>query len=148
MLRRPPKSTRTATLFPSATLFRSQGPYQLNLETLGRLAYARQFERIVVKTDPDGRVTRLGDVARIELGAQDYSANGYLDEQTAVPLLIFQRPGSHALETSDRVIAAMEELARHFRSGLRDALAYHPSSEARSGGKEGDGTCRSRSVPD
>src|SRR3546814_13053024 len=124
MIPRPPRSTRTDTRCPYTTLFRSppvptQGPYQLNIETLGRLADARQFERIVVKTDPDGRVTRLGDVARIELGAQDYSANGYLDEQTAVPLLLFQRPGSNALETSDRVIAAMEELSRDFPSGLR-----------------------------
>src|SRR3546814_7972327 len=74
-----------------------------------------------------GRVTRLGDVARIELGAQDYSANGYLDEQTAVPLLIFQRPGSNALETSDRVIAAMEELSRDFPSGLRYDIVYNPT---------------------
>src|SRR3546814_12593113 len=75
-----------------------------------------------------GRVTRLGDVARIELGAQDYSANGYLDEQTAVPLLIFQRPGSNALETSDRVIAAMEELSRDFPSGLRYDIVYNPTA--------------------
>src|SRR3546814_1839164 len=127
MLRRPPKSTRTATLFPSATLFRSQGPYQLNLETLGRLAYARQFERIVVKTDPDGRVTRLGDVARIELGAQDYSAHGYLDELTAVPLLVFQRPGSNALETADRVISTMEELSHDFPAVVRYDLVYNPT---------------------
>src|SRR3546814_9635115 len=54
----------------------TQGPYQLNIETLGRLADARQFERIVVKTDPDGRVPRLGECARIELGAPDYSEIG------------------------------------------------------------------------
>src|SRR3546814_7994771 len=105
----------------------TQGPYQLNIETLGRLADARQFERIVVKTDPDGRGTRRGDVRAEEHKAEDYSANGYLDEQTAVPLLIFQRPGSNALETSDRVIAAMEELSRDFPSGLRYDIVYNPT---------------------
>ena len=64
-----------------------QGAYQLNVETLGRLSDPRQFGNIVVKTDDDGRVTRLEDVARVELAAQDYTANGYLDERPAVPLL-------------------------------------------------------------
>ena len=93
-----------------------QGAFQLNVETLGRLVDPRQFDNIVVKTDEDGRVTRLDDIARVELAAQDYTANGYLDERPAVPLLVFQRPGSNALETSDRLIAddggAVEETFR------------------------------------
>src|SRR5687767_326753 len=60
------------------------GAYQLNVETQGRLIEPDQFAEIVVRTDPDGRVTRIRDVARVELGAQDYSANGYLDEREAV----------------------------------------------------------------
>ena len=71
-------------------------------ETLGRLTDPRQFGNIVVRTDPDGRVTRVRDIARVELGALDYSANGYLDKRQAVPLLIFQLPGSNALATADR----------------------------------------------
>src|SRR5690606_16392068 len=55
----------------------SQGAFQLNVETLGRLVDRRQFERIIVKSDPDGRVTRIKDVARVELGALDYTTNGY-----------------------------------------------------------------------
>ena len=54
------------------------GAFQLNVETLGRLRDARQFEDVVVKTE-DGRITRIADIARVELGAQDYNANGYLD---------------------------------------------------------------------
>jgi HAE1 family hydrophobic/amphiphilic exporter-1 len=104
-----------------------QGAYQLNIETLGRLVDQRQFERIIVRTDPDGRVTRLGDIARIELGAQSYDANGYLDENEAVPMLIFQRPGSNALETSESVLAAMAELSRDFPSGLRYDVVYNPT---------------------
>ena len=57
-----------------------QGAFQLNVETLGRLREAKEFENIVVKTEGDGRVTRIRDIARVELGAQDYNANGYLDD--------------------------------------------------------------------
>jgi HAE1 family hydrophobic/amphiphilic exporter-1 len=105
----------------------SSAAFQLNVETQGRLEDVRQFERIVVKTDPDGRVTRLGELARVELGAQDYSANGYLDDRPAVPLLIFQRPGSNALETAERLQATMAELAQSFPAGLRYDIVYNPT---------------------
>ncbi len=101
--------------------------FQINIETQGRLEEVRQFERIVVRTDDEGRVTRLGDVARIELGAQDYSANGYLDQEPAVPLLLFQRPGSNALATADEVLATMEELSESFPDGLRYNVVYNPT---------------------
>ena len=88
------------------------GAFQLNVETLGRLRDEKEFENIVVKTEADGRVTRIRDIARVELGAQDYNANGYLDDRQAVPLLVFQRPGSNALATAERVLATMAELVR------------------------------------
>jgi len=105
----------------------SPGAFQLNIETLGRLVDARQFANIVVKTDPDGRVTRVRDIGRVELAAQDYDANGYLDERPAVPLLIFQRPGSNALATADSILAAMEQLSRDFPPGLRYDVVYNPT---------------------
>ncbi|HWT30170.1 MAG TPA: efflux RND transporter permease subunit, partial [Propylenella sp.] len=104
-----------------------QGAYQLNVETLGRLSEPRQFGNIVVKTNEDGRVTRLEDIARVELAAQDYTANGYLDERPAVPLLIFQRPGSNALATAERLIATMEELSQDFPPGLQYDIVYNPT---------------------
>src|SRR5215470_7141463 len=55
------------------------GAFEINVETLGRLTDARQFENIIVRTDSNGRVTRVRDIARVELGALDYGANGYLD---------------------------------------------------------------------
>src|SRR5579883_1769823 len=67
-----------------------QGAFQPNVQTLGRLTDPRQFGNILVRMDADGRVTRVRDVGRVELGAQDYTTNGYLDERPAVPLLIFQ----------------------------------------------------------
>jgi hydrophobe/amphiphile efflux-1 (HAE1) family protein len=103
------------------------GAFQLNVETLGRLRDAKEFENIVVKTEADGRVTRLRDIARVELGAQDYNANGYLDRREAVPLLIFQRPGSNALATADQVLATMAELGQSFPPGLRYDVVYNPT---------------------
>jgi len=103
------------------------GAFQINIETLGRLTDTRQFENIVVKTDPDGRVTRIRDIGRVELGAQDYSANGYLDERTAVPLLIFQRPGSNALATAEKLLSTMKELSKQFPPGVRYDIIYNPT---------------------
>ncbi|MCE3249042.1 MAG: transporter, hydrophobe/amphiphile efflux-1 family, partial [Geminicoccaceae bacterium] len=103
------------------------GAFQLNVETLGRLREAKEFENIVVKTEGDGRVTRIRDIARVELGAQDYNANGYLDERQAVPLLVFQRPGSNALATAEEVLATMADLAQSFPPGLRYDVVYNPT---------------------
>src|ERR671919_1187043 len=104
-----------------------QGAFQLNVETLGRLREAKEFENIVVKTEGDGRVTRIRDIARVELGALDYNANGYLDERQAVPLLVYQRPGSNALATAEEVLATMAELAQSFPPGLRYDVKYNPT---------------------
>ena len=103
------------------------GAFQLNVETLGRLREAKEFENIVVKTEAGGRVTRIRDIARVELGAQDYNANGYLDERQAVPLLVFQRPGSNALATAEQVLATMADLGRSFPPGLRYDVVYNPT---------------------
>ena len=103
------------------------GAFEINVETLGRLTDPRQFADIIVRTDPEGRATRIGDIGRVEIGAQDYSTNGYLDERRAVPLLIFQRPGSNALATADRVIATMQELSKSFPSGLKHDIVYNPT---------------------
>jgi HAE1 family hydrophobic/amphiphilic exporter-1 len=103
------------------------GAFQLNIETLGRLSAPEQFGDIVVRTDAQGRVIRLRDVARIELGAQDYSLNGYLDRSEAVPMAIFQRPGSNALETAQRIRATMAELSKSFPAGVQYSIAYDPT---------------------
>jgi len=104
-----------------------QGAFQLNIETQGRLIDPRQFSNIVVRNDPDGRVTRVRDIGRVELAAQDYGTNGYLDERVAVPLLIFQRPGSNALATAERIMATMKELSASFPTGLQYDIVYNPT---------------------
>jgi HAE1 family hydrophobic/amphiphilic exporter-1 len=104
-----------------------QGAFTLSVETLGRLADPRQFANIVVKTDEDGRVTRVRDIGRVEVGAQDYSTNGYLDTREATPLLVYQQPGSNALATAERLKAAMAELAKSFPPGLTYDIVYNPT---------------------
>ncbi|EME71230.1 cation/multidrug efflux pump [Paramagnetospirillum caucaseum] len=104
-----------------------QGAFQFSVQTQGRLADPAQFENVIVKTDASGRIVRLRDVARLELGAQDYSVNGYLDGKNAVPVAVFQRPGSNALATADRVLAKVEEMSRTFPSGVAYTVAYNPT---------------------
>ncbi|MDB5406818.1 MAG: Cation/multidrug efflux pump [Rhodospirillales bacterium] len=103
------------------------GAFQLNVETLGRLIDPRQFANIVVRTDPSGKVTRIRDIGRVELGAQDYGANGYLDKRDAVPLLIFQLPGSNALATAKLLLKTMTDLSRDFPAGMRYDIVYNPT---------------------
>ncbi len=103
------------------------GAFQLNVETQGRLADAAAFGNIIVKSDGTGRVVRINDVARVELGAADYNRSGYLDERVAIPLGIFQRPGSNALQTAEQVQAAMAELSKSFPKGLQYDIVYNPT---------------------
>jgi hydrophobe/amphiphile efflux-1 (HAE1) family protein len=103
------------------------GAFQLNVQALGRLTDPAQFGDIIVKSDGAGRVTRVRDIGRVELGAQDYGANGYLDTRNAVPLLVFQQPGSNALATADHVRATMQELSQQFPQGLKYDIVYDPT---------------------
>ena len=73
---------------------------------------AEEFGEIIVKRGDDGRVTRLSDVARIELGAQDYSRLSYLDGKPAVAVLVYQRPGTNAVDTAAEVKRTMAEHER------------------------------------
>ena len=101
--------------------------FQLSVETQGRLTAPETFGNIVVKTTEDGGQVRVRDIARVELGAQDYGTIGYLDEKPALPILIFQRPGSNALETADEVLAAMDEMAAAFPAGVAYDVIYNPT---------------------
>ena len=102
------------------------GAFQLNVETQGRLLEIGDFENIVVKRD-EGRVVRLRDVARVELAAQDILNIGYLDDKVAIPIGIFQRPGSNALETADKVIAALGQMSMSFPAGVEHTIVYNPT---------------------
>ncbi|MEO1224775.1 MAG: multidrug efflux RND transporter permease subunit [Pseudomonadota bacterium] len=101
--------------------------FQMNIEALGRLRDVDEFEQIIVQTDDQGRITRLGDVARIEIAAQDYNQTSYLNDEQAVAMAIFQRPGSNALETADLLQAQMADLAQNFPSGVAYEIVYNPT---------------------
>ncbi|WP_372716398.1 efflux RND transporter permease subunit [Novipirellula sp.] len=103
------------------------GAFQLNVTTQGRLQGTDEFGNIIVKRGSDGRVTRLSDVARIELGAQDYSRLSYLDGQPAIAVLVYQRPGTNAVDTAEEVKQTMQEIAADFPQGIGYEIAYNPT---------------------
>ncbi|MCC9642830.1 efflux RND transporter permease subunit [Rhodopirellula sp. JC740] len=103
------------------------GDFQLNVTTQGRLIREDEFSDIIVKRGEDGRITRLRDVARIELGAQDYSRQSYLDGKSAIAVLVYQRPGTNAVDTADEVKRVMRELEADFPQGLGYEIAYNPT---------------------
>ena len=98
--------------------------FQYTMTTLGRLEDTDQFANIILKTDNDGRIVRLKDVARIELGAQGYDQTCTLDGNPSVALSIYQRPGSNALKTADLVKDKMEELKKRFPEGIDYSIVY------------------------
>jgi hydrophobe/amphiphile efflux-1 (HAE1) family protein len=101
--------------------------FQPNLTFTGRLKDPAQFEDIVVKAGEDGRTVRLRDVARIELGALDYSTNSFLLRKTAVAMLVTQRPGSNALSTAKGIEDTMVKLKASFPKGLDYNIGYNPT---------------------
>ncbi len=105
----------------------SQGAFEVSVQTLGRLTDADAFEDIVIKSGSDGRQVRLRDIARVELGARDYNTNARLDRSPALAMLFTQQPGSNAVETADRVLDAVEEMARNFPEGLAYQVIYNPT---------------------
>jgi multidrug efflux pump len=92
--------------------------FLISINAQGRLRTAQEFGSVVLKIGAGGEVVRLSDVARIELGANDYTLRGQLDNQDAPPIGIFQAPGANALTVRDAVIAKMEELKTRFPPGL------------------------------
>ncbi|KRA84467.1 efflux RND transporter permease subunit [Altererythrobacter sp. Root672] len=101
--------------------------FQLNVETQGRFTDPQQFENVVIRTDAEGRQVRVGDVARVELGADDYGTSAYLDDRDSVIIPVLQEPGSNALAASEQVQAAMEELSADFPAGLEYRIVYNPT---------------------
>ncbi|MGB7399808.1 efflux RND transporter permease subunit [Castellaniella sp.] len=107
-------------------------PMQLSVNAHGRLQTADEFSNIILKTSADGGVTRLGDVARVELDAAQYSLRSLLDNKPAVGMAIMQSPGANALAVSDQVRAAMKELSADFPSSIKSNIVYDPTQFVRS----------------
>jgi multidrug efflux pump len=104
---------------------------QLSINAQGRLQNEEEFGDIIVKAGSDGAVTRLRDVARLELGANDYSLRSLLNNKAAVGIGVFQAPGSNALEISTQVRQTMDEIARTMPEGVEYRIAYDPTQFVR-----------------
>ena len=105
----------------------ARSAYQISVNALGRLTTVEQFGDIVVKAGADGQVVKLGDVARIEMGADAYTMRSLLNGQPAVAMQILQSPGANALDGSKAVRATMERLKTDFPEGLTYEIAYDPT---------------------
>ena len=101
--------------------------FQLGVQTEGRLTDPQQFADIILKRDDMGRLTRLRDVARIELGAQDYTINARLHGKPATLIGVTQLPGSNALTTAEAIQAEMRTAAKSFPAGLHYSIPYNPT---------------------
>jgi hydrophobe/amphiphile efflux-1 (HAE1) family protein len=100
--------------------------FQVIVTTQGRLANPDEFEKIVVKTTANANVL-LKDVARIQLAAQDYNTNFYLNKNEAVGIAIFQRPGSNALSTANGIRTVMRQIGTQLPTGLQYSIIYDPT---------------------
>ncbi len=104
---------------------------QLSINAQGRLKDEDEFGDIIVKTGANGDVTRLRDIARIELGAADYSLRSLLNNKSAVAIPIFQSPGSNAIQISDSVRKTMAELKENMPDGMDYSIVYDPTQFVR-----------------
>src|SRR5206468_5264694 len=104
---------------------------QLSVNAQGRLQSEEEFGDIIVKTEAGGAVTRLRDVARLEMGAADYALRSLLDNKPAVAIPIFAAPNANALSISDNVRATMAEIKRTMPEGVDYRIVYDPTQFVR-----------------
>lgn len=100
---------------------------QYSINTEGRLKSIEEFEQIVLKTASDGSITKLKDVARVELGSQSYALRSLLNNKEAAAIVIFEAPGANSIALSDAVRAKMTQLQRSFPEGVKWEVVYDPT---------------------
>ena len=105
----------------------SDTTFQLSINAQGRLTTEDEFANIVVRATPDGQITRVRDVGRVQIGADRYSMRSLLDNKNAVAIGIFQRPGTNAIQASNDVRSTMERLKKTFPAGVDYAIVYDPT---------------------
>ncbi|WP_010489956.1 efflux RND transporter permease subunit [Pseudomonas sp. S9] len=101
--------------------------FQLSINTQGRLVTEEEFENIIIRAGENGEITRLRDIARVELGSSKYALRSLLNNKPAVAIPVFQRPGSNAIDISDSVRARMAELKKSFPQGMDYEIVYDPT---------------------
>jgi len=110
--------------------------FQYTVSTLGRLTDVEQFEEIIIKTAEGARITRLKDVARVELGSRTYDLSGQFNGEPTAAVVVFQLPGANALDVADQVRAKMEELSAAFPAGLEYAIPFDTTKFVRTSIRE------------
>ena len=110
--------------------------FTYTMTTKGRLNTPDEFAQIVLRRDADGGVVRLKDVARVELGGQDYLFSAQLNGALAVPIGIFLSPGANALETMDAVKKRLQQLSASFPDGVEYSFPYDTTKFVRISIKE------------
>ena len=104
------------------------GPaFTMSVRALGRLESTDEFGNIIIKTGAEGQIVHLSDVARLELGAQEYGRESYLNGLPAIGIGVTQRPGSNALETAKEVEELIDRLAKDFPPGLSHQIVFNPT---------------------
>jgi len=106
---------------------RAAPSFELGLQAQGRLSTTDQFEQIIIKRDGAGRLTRLRDVARVELGALDYGIDAFLNNERSAALGITQLPGSNAIATAHAIREALADAEKDFPAGMKLTIAYDPT---------------------
>jgi hydrophobe/amphiphile efflux-1 (HAE1) family protein len=101
--------------------------FQYALTTRGRLALPEEFQAMVLRTRPDGSVLRLGDVARVELGAQSYGSFSRLGRDPSTGIAVYALPTANAVDVAEAVHAEMERLAPRLPSGVEYQIVYEPT---------------------
>ncbi|MBH3437540.1 efflux RND transporter permease subunit [Pseudomonas luteola] len=101
--------------------------FQLAINTQGRLVNEEEFENIIVRAGANGEITRVKDIARVELGSNQYALRSLLNNKPAVAIPIFQRPGSNAIDLSNQVRAKMADLKKSFPQGMDYSIVYDPT---------------------
>ncbi len=104
-----------------------QGAFELLVSAKGRLQSEEEFENIVLKISPTGGITRLKDVARVEMGANTYALGSLLDNKQASAIAVFQAPESNAIQLSNDVRTTMEALKKSFPEGVDYTIVYDPT---------------------
>jgi len=106
----------------------STAAYEVNVQALGRLTTPEQFGNIIVKSDKQGRVTRIRDIGRVELGSVDYGSIGYADRYPSAPWFPIATPGADVVKLEHAIWKRMAELKKTFPPGLDYMNVYDPTT--------------------
>jgi hydrophobe/amphiphile efflux-1 (HAE1) family protein len=102
--------------------------YQINVEAFGRLSTPDQFADVIVKSDGEGRITRVRDIGRVELGASNYASSAFMDRTDSASLAMFAVPSANSLTVEKEVLATMQELKKKFPPGVDYKIIYDPTN--------------------